>query len=382
MIYKNIIGMEEKYLEDDLQDEKVLEMEIDDNAIEENDSLYFSISSFGADYTVDGLIKRLEKKQIIVPKFQRRYVWDIKKASRFIESLIIGLPVPGIFLSRDALDTDKGKSETPSSSSPHLIIDGQQRLLSLQKFYNGFFGEKKFRLSGVCDELNGKSYDELTPDDQGRLDDAIIHATIIKQEAPDKDNSSIYMVFERLNTGGMLLQPQEIRACIYHGEFNNLLNELIKVPAWRSLFKKENPRMKEQEMILRFFALYFKHNEYKKGLKHLLNSFMYKNKDLQLYDKDLLTDLFTKSISLIVKAKGNEAFRRGNAVNAALFDSMMIGVANRLQESEMSAEECRENYDKLMSDASYIDSATNSTADEKPLKERIRLAKEKYSRAL
>jgi len=374
--------MEEKYLEDDLQDEKVLEMEIDDNAIEENDSLYFSISSFGADYTVDGLIKRLEKKQIIVPKFQRRYVWDIKKASRFIESLIIGLPVPGIFLSRDALDTDKGKSETPSSSSPHLIIDGQQRLLSLQKFYNGFFGEKKFRLSGVCDELNGKSYDELTPDDQGRLDDAIIHATIIKQEAPDKDNSSIYMVFERLNTGGMLLQPQEIRACIYHGEFNNLLNELIKVPAWRSLFKKENPRMKEQEMILRFFALYFKHNEYKKGLKHLLNSFMYKNKDLQLYDKDLLTDLFTKSISLIVKAKGNEAFRRGNAVNAALFDSMMIGVANRLQESEMSAEECRENYDKLMSDASYIDSATNSTADEKPLKERIRLAKEKYSRAL
>lgn len=370
--------MEEKIITEEYKEYDILETEIDDSAVEENDSIYFSISSFGADYTVDGLIKRLEKNQIVVPKFQRRYVWDIKKASRFIESLIIGLPVPGIFLSRDAIEA--GKEETSAGKSvPHLIIDGQQRLLSLQKFYKGFFGEKKFRLTGVCDELNGKSYYELSPDDQGRLDDAIIHATIIKQEAPDKDNSSIYMVFERLNTGGMLLQPQEIRACIYHGGFNNLLNELINVPAWRSLFKKENPRMKEQEMILRFFALYFTHNDYKKGLKHLLNSFMYKNKDLQLYDKQLLTNLFTSAITLIVSAKGNDAFRRGNAVNAALFDSVMIGVAKRLQESEMSVEECREKYDILMQDGTYMENATYSTADEKPLKERIRLSIELFS---
>lgn len=373
--------MEELQVNEEYQEERTLDTEIDDNAVEENDSIYFSISSFGADYTVDGLIKRLEKKQIIVPQFQRRYVWDIKKASRFIESLIIGLPVPGIFLSRDAIEDGNPAQVASGANAPHLIIDGQQRLLSLQQFYKGVFGEKKFRLTGVCEELNGKSYDELSPDDQGRLDDAIIHATIIKQEAPDKDNSSIYMVFERLNTGGMLLQPQEIRACIYHGEFNNLLNELIKVPAWRSLFKKENPRMKEQEMILRFYALYFKHAEYKKGLKHLLNSFMYKNKDLQKYDKASLTKLFTNSISLIVDAKGTEAFRRGTAVNAALFDSMMIGVAKRLQDTEMSIEECRQKYDELMADASYIENSTYSTADEKPLKERIRLAIEKFSNA-
>ena len=263
---------------------------------------------------------------------------------------------------------------------PHLIIDGQQRLLSLQKFYKGVFGEKKFRLTGVCEELNGKSYDELSPDDQGRLDDAIIHATIIKQEAPDKDNSSIYMVFERLNTGGMLLQPQEIRACIYHGGFNNLLNELIKLPSWRFLFKKENPRMKEQEMILRFFALYFTHTEYKKGLKHLLNTFMYKNKDLKLYNQQFLTNLFESAITLIVSAKGNDAFRRGNAVNAALFDSVMIGVAKRLQEAEMSVEECRQKYDSLMQDDAFMENATFSTADEKPLKERIRMSIEMFSK--
>ena len=139
--------------------------------------------------------------------------------------------------------------------------------------------------------------------------------------------------------------------------------------------------MKEQEMILRFYALYFKHAEYKKGLKHLLNSFMYKNKDLQKYDKASLTELFTNSISLIVDAKGTEAFRRGTAVNAALFDSMMIGVAKRLQDTEMSIEECRQKYDELMADASYIENSTYSTADEKPLKERIRLAIEKFSNA-
>lgn len=368
--------MEEEMIKSSMsQDVLDNENEIDDAAAsEDNDSIYFSVSSYGADYTVDGLIKRLEKKQIVVPEFQRSYVWDIKKASRFIESLIIGLPVPGIFLSRDSLE-----SSTSSMSSSLLIIDGQQRLQSLQRFYKGFFGEKKFRLSGVCDELNGKAYDELSLDDQSRLDDAIIHATIIKQEVPDKDNSSIYLVFERLNTGGMLLQPQEIRACIYHGEFNNLLNTLVLTPAWRSLFKKESSRMKEQELVLRFFALYYKHNEYKKGLKHLLNTFMSDNRDLQLYSRELLTKLFVNSLNLIVSAKGNEAFKRGPAINAALFDSIMIGVATRLQESDMTEEECGRNYDLLISNSAFIENTSDSTADEKPLKERIRLSIEQFS---
>lgn len=350
------------------------DFEIEDASQEENDSIYFSVSSFGADYTVDGLIKRLEKKQIVVPEFQRKYVWDIRKASRFIESLIIGLPVPGIFLSRDNVEeNDKGQS------TGHLIIDGQQRLLSLQKFYKGTFGERKFRLTGVCKELEGYSYEDLSADDQGRLDDAIIHATIIKQELPDDGNSSIYMIFERLNTGGMLLQPQEIRACIYHGAFNNLLNSLVATPSWRSLFKSENTRMKEQELLLRFFALYFTYTEYKKGLKLLLNSFMNRNRDLQLYNADLLSKLFVDSVNLIVNAKGKESFKRGSVVNAALFDAIMIGVAKRLQTSAMSVEECREKYDLLIQDPYFIENSTNSTADEKPLKERIKLAIEKFS---
>lgn len=355
--------------------DKSNEIEIDDSSQEENESIYFSVSSFGADYTVDGLIKRLEKKQIVVPEFQRKYVWDIKKASRFIESLIIGLPVPGIFLSRDNIEeNDNGQS------TGHLIIDGQQRLLSLQRFYKGTFGERKFRLTGVCKELEGCSYEDLSPDDQSRLDDAIIHATIIKQESPDDGNNSIYMVFERLNTGGMFLQPQEIRACVYHGSFNSLLNSLVTTPSWRSLFKSESTRMKEQELLLRFFALFFTHTEYKKGLKLLLNSFMNKNRELQLYDAELLTKLFVDSVNLIVSAKGKDSFKRGSVVNAALFDAIMIGVAKRLQSSAMPVEECREKYDMLIQDPTFIENTSKSTADEKPLKERIKLAIEMFSR--
>ena len=363
----------EEFIENDGQ-LSTEQTEIDDSTENENESIYYSVSSYGADYSVDVLIKRLEKRQIIVPTFQRRYVWDIKKASRFIESLILGLPVPGIFLSRDSL----GKT---GSSNQMLIIDGQQRLLSLQKFYKGRFGDKVFKLTGICDELNGKTYEELSLDDQTRLDDAIIHATIIKQETPEEDDSSIYMVFERLNTGGMLLQPQEIRACIFYGDFNDMLNELIQNPSWRSLFKKENPRMKEQEMILRFFALYYHYSEYKKGMKKLLNSFMYRNRSFGDHSRVEFEQLFTRPVELIVSAVGREAFRKGNAVNAAIFDSMMIGVAKRLAISDMSIQECAEKYEKLMSDTDYDEFTTTATADEKQVKGRINKAIEVFAQA-
>ena len=352
------------------KDNNEIVSEIDDSAENENDSIYYSVSSYGADYSVDGVIKRLEKEQIIVPDFQRKYVWDIKKASRFIESLIIGLPVPGIFLSRDNKLNNK-----------MLIVDGQQRLLSLYKFYKGRFNKDKiFKLTGVCKELEELTYDTLSPDDQGRLDDAIIHATIIKQETPENDDSSVYMVFERLNTGGMTLQPQEIRACIYYGEFNRVLNELVKTESWRSLFNKESPRMKEQELLLRFFALYYDFKNYKKGLKHFLNDFMRKNRNLEKYSETELSNLFISSINLLVSAIGRDVFRKGTAINAALFDSVMIGVSYRLSESNMNAEECRERYKTLMNDSQYLEYTLTSTADEKQIKGRIEKAIEAFTK--
>lgn len=164
---------------------------------DESLSLRYSITSYGADFDVEGLVRRISRQDIYVPPFQRRRVWNIKQASRFVESLLLGLPVPGIFLSKDG-------------ESRHLVIDGQQRLRSLEDFYSGIFEPtgKKFALTGLKSPFSGLTYKDLAPEDKRRLDDSIIHATIIRQDYPDDGNSSIYFVFERLNTGGTQLQPE------------------------------------------------------------------------------------------------------------------------------------------------------------------------------
>lgn len=170
---------------------------------------------------------------IFIPQFQRSFVWSINQASRFIESLLLGLPVPGIFLSKEP---ETGKL---------LIIDGQQRLKTLQYFYQGVFHNgREFSLQNVQDRLLGKTHRTLDQTDENILDDSIIQATVVKQDEPSDDESSIYHIFERLNTGGTQLQPQEIRACIFHGPFNDLLNELNDEPAWRRVFGRHSKRLK------------------------------------------------------------------------------------------------------------------------------------------
>ncbi|MCG8349494.1 MAG: DUF262 domain-containing protein, partial [Chloroflexales bacterium] len=193
----------------DLEEEQQIEDPRDDD---QPIPFRYSISSYGADYDVDGLVRRLKRGDVVVPDFQRQYVWTLTRASRFIESLLLGLPVPGIFL---AVDPD---------TQQLLVIDGQQRLRSLEYFYEGIFrNEREFTLKGVQPEFEGKTYETLSPEDRRRLDNSIIHATVIKQEDPkEEDSSSIYYIFERLNTGGMSLQPQEIRASIFQGLFYRL----------------------------------------------------------------------------------------------------------------------------------------------------------------
>jgi hypothetical protein len=98
----------------------------------------------------------------------------------------------------------------------------------------------------------GETYKSLVDDDRRRLDDSIIHAIIIKQEEPSDDSSSIYHIFERLNTSGVSLTPQEIRTAIQHGEFSELLKELNMVPAWRAIYGPVNKLMRDQELIFGF----------------------------------------------------------------------------------------------------------------------------------
>ena len=335
-----------------------------DQSEEEVLDFTYLITSYGADYPVDMLIKRLKNNNIRIPKFQRGFVWTDKQASRFIESLLLGLPVPGIFFSKD------------TESADLLVIDGQQRLKTLQFFYEGYFKEKVFRLKDVQKRFEDKTYNELDSDDRLRLDDSIIHATIVKQEEPTEDNSSIFMIFERLNTGGMLLQPQEIRSAIYQGEFVELLDSLNKHPNWRNIYGNISKRMKDQEFILRFFAFYLFREHYQKPLKGFLNTYMSQNRHLKLHNERILSDLFVRTVNYISEVLGKKAFRPKRAINASVFDSIIVGVADMLNKKEKlpTNKKFLSAYYRLINNPDYIISTTDATSDEPVVEKRMNLA--------
>lgn len=345
------------------------ETEVIDPSEDEVLDFTYSITSYGADYPVDSLIKRMRDKKIRVPSFQRGYVWKERQASRFIESLLLGLPVPGIFLSKDVDSPDL------------LVIDGQQRLKSLLYYYDGLIEEKVFRLKEVQERFEGKTYKELAADDRQRLDDSIIHATIVKQDEPSEDNSSIYLVFERLNTGGSQLQPQEIRSAIYSGAFAELLKKLNEFPAWRNLYGNQSARLKDEEFILRFFAMYLYRDKYRKPLTGFMNKYMAKNKDLKLHSADKLTKIFELTVAFVNDVLGKKAFRPIRAINASIFDSVMVGVAEMYTKKSNFPDKKTflASYNNLLANEEYLLATTDATSDEPVVERRMKLAINAFS---
>lgn len=335
----------------------------------------YSITSYGADYPVDGLIKRLSTTppDIFIPPFQRRFVWSAYQSSRFVESLLLGLPVPAIFLGKED-DTNR-----------LLVIDGQQRLRSLWHFYRGNFEDgNEFVLRGVASRFEGVSYRTLNDADRRRLDDSILHAIIVRQDEPEQDNnSSIYLLFERLNTGGSLLHPQEIRACVYHGAFNDLLSELNKDASWRAIYGTENQRMKDRELILRYFTLFFGLERYQRPMEDALNSYMSQNRRLQIQSRETLTNAFVPAIRAVATALGTTAFRPVRAINAAVFDAVMVGLSRRLAiNTPLDPERLRSAYTDLLADAEFESAYGKSTSDEEQVRKRIRVATEHFARTV
>lgn len=229
----------------------------------------YKILSYPADYTLEVIHNLLKKGDIEIPKFQRKYVWKPFQSIRLIESFLAGLPVPPIFLYTDP-DTQKSK-----------VIDGQQRIRSVYYFIEGNFPEdsrgKKdtFRLSTLNKKSKwyNKTFSELSESDQRMFLNRPLRALIIEQLDP-KDDTSITYIFERLNTGGTLLQNQEIRNSVYEGKFNNFLHDLNNYPQWKELINKKvpDPRLKDVELILRFIALHDDVQKYEKPLKEFLSS--------------------------------------------------------------------------------------------------------------
>ena len=358
MIAENVVNEDseiEVQIEGDYPDETVAEIQ-------------YTISGYGADFDVEGLVRRLDRGDIEIPEFQRTFVWNRKRASRFVESLLMGLPVPGIFLYRD-----KG-------SQTLRVIDGQQRLMSLQAYYSGRFPDshQEFKLAGLKSRFEGLAYADLSGQDRHRLNDSIIHASIIQQESPDDDGTSQFALFERLNTTSTPLSPQEIRAAIYGGQFNEFLVELNKCAEWRALVGKPNRRKRDQELILRFIALYFSFDDYQPPMKSFLNDFMHDNKDMEIYHDLEVRSVFQKTVSVILDKLGEQAFRPSRALNAAVQDSLMIGIARRLEKGPITAD-ITKRYESLMQNSEFGNLIYSQTSHLENVRRRIQLATEAFS---
>lgn len=341
----------------------------------------YTITAYGADYPVDSLVKRIQAADILVPQFswapdqesevvgfQREYVWPRRKADRFIESLLLGLPVPGIFLVKE-------------QSGRLLVLDGHQRLFSLSAYYKGVIHGIEYRLDGVQERYRGRKYEDLEIEDRRRLDDSIIHATVIRQDVPTDDQSSVYMIFERLNTGGINLQPQEIRVALYHGKLVGVLQALNEEPAWRSLYGKKSRRLKDMEMILRFLAFYYHQDQYRSPMKDFLNRYMASNRDLERQSATDLGDVFRSVVTLLAETVGPRAFRPVRAVNAAAIDSIMTGIAMRVAtgpiKRKATVSDC---YDRLIGNRAFLDAINTGTSQEANVSTRLRLAANTFSR--
>lgn len=359
-------------LEEDKKDKEVEDEAIQDPYIV---PLQYDITSYGADFDVEGLVKRLARGDILIPSFQRNYVWTQVEASRFIESLLLGLPVPNVFLARER------------NSNKLLVIDGQQRLKTLQFFYNGVFNPKlgqktqrMFTLVGVQRKFEGRTYDTLEEYDKVRLNDSLIHAIVVRQEAPKDDDTSIYYLFDRLNTPGRSLAPQEIRTAIYHGALIDMLQNLNEYPRWRDIYGKKNERLKDQELILRFLALFFNSDDYKRPMNEFLNTFCHKYVEP---DGDFLsscTNIFISTVDIVWQSLGRGAFRPERALNAAVFDSVMVGLARRIKRGPISnIGKVQEAYEALLKDPDYVKSVSESTSNESSVETRLSKASENFN---
>ncbi len=358
------------YLEE-LQHEIEQEENIEDVFEEDVSPSRYDITSYGIDFDVEGLVRRIARGDVYIPEFQREFVWKMTESSRFVESLLLGLPVPGIFLAQD-LETGK-----------LLVIDGQQRLLSLKYFFDGYFNpkidassKKVFKLLKVQESYENKTYDTLEEKDRINLENSVIHATVVKQESPPEDDTSIYHIFERLNSGGRKLTAQEIRTAVYHGTFINLLKELNEYDSWRRIFGVKNDRMRDQELILRFFAMFEEAENYKKPMNEFLNKYLQKNRNLNPDRIEHLSEIFKSVVDLFANAIPLKTFRLVRALNVALFESAMVGLAFSLtSKNTPDIEQVQKAYNALLEDEKFKDLISQSTSDATNVETRLNIAK-------
>ena len=305
----------------------------------------YDITSTPNDFNVITLHNFIEFGAVRIPGFQRNFVWDQGRASKLIESLILGLPVPQIFLYEQA-------------RNKFLVIDGQQRLMSIYYFMKRRFplSEKRVELRGIFDQHGSIPDDVLYSDTYFhdftlRLSERLpksrnkfhglnyatlgeykipfelrpIRNVIVKQSIPKDDDSSMYEVFNRLNTGGINLRPQEIRTSMYHSAFYDMLYRVNTEPEWRRVLQSPDPdlHMKDIEILLRGFAMMILGGEYAPSMVRFLNQFSRRCESHLPQQNAYLGELFLSFLKAGQALPGDAFINKGNRrFNIALYEAV------------------------------------------------------------
>lgn len=351
----------------------------DDFGMENEDDLSQKIEAFdqaviwGADWTTETLTNQLCRNNIdLSPKFQRRDAWSIIAKSKFIESLILGLPIPPVIL-----------AEKKDKKGEYIVIDGKQRLLTIRQFFSESdedeFTSWKLKGLDVLPQLNGSSYLDIENDSTidsilNQLLNQTIRTVVIKNW-PNEE--FLFAVFLRMNTGSIKLSPQELRQALHPGKFIDFADEFsVNSVAVKKMLRLEQPdyRMRDVEMVVRYYTFKYFLKEYTGNLKKAFDDTVLKlNQNWDSKKEQIKSDAnaLEEAISFTIDTFGHrESFSKWTGerfqsnFNRAIFDIMIYYFSNSLilEAAKSFKTEIVEKFKKLcVSDSDFILSFEHTT---------------------
>lgn len=321
-----------------------------------------------ADWTVETIVSQLVRGNIEMnPRFQRRDAWNARRKSAFIESLILGLPVPQIVLAEK-----KGQRGT------YIVLDGKQRLLSLLQFTGNAAdaANNSFRLVGLeaRADLSRQTFQSLAdPAYQDDLNAFLNYTirTVVIRNWPSYD--FLHLVFLRLNTGSVKLSPQELRQAMFPGEFSNYVDDQAAASAvLRALFGRDapDPRMRDVELLVRFLAFHFFISDYNGRMKDFLDDTCDRlNRDWADRQVDVVNAIgkFNEAIELLIEIFGVDGIARksgSRSFNRAIFDALIFYAADDKIRAEIAAnpDAVITAYRDVTEDDDFLEASESDTA--------------------
>ncbi len=389
-------------MQEELEQEQTFEIDHEENQTNSDIQINeYDLTSTPNDFNILTINSFLDSGAIIIPGFQRNYVWDIKRASKLIESIILGLPVPQIFLYEE-------------SRNKFLVIDGQQRLMTIYYFIKQRFPRKEKRTElrkiyiendGIPDEIlhndeyfsnfrlslpkksNGQdnifnklSYKSLG-DYKTQFDLRPLRNIIVRQNYPTDDSSSVYEIFNRLNSGGMNLRPQEIRGSLYHSDFMTFVNNLNLNENWRKVIKSPNPdlHMKDVELLFRCLSFMINGENYTPSLAKFLNNFAQEAKSFNSNKVNNVRILSNNLIEKLSSYNSDIYFNdKTGRINTLLLESIFYFIGRKyFDQSQFEDLSINiENIERLKTDSEFLESISEGTTNTEKVKIRFRRAME------